>query len=265
MDSKDLTNEVLSLHPRPFLDSIRPFSPVPSRPFAAFYSAAVPVQRTAQIEVFLEGRSPHFNHSGRILIDYSLQRAFDFKATNDSLSKGNDSDTSIYLTPDLCQVGSDGLYDCFKACNQTAMFSSMPKLHNCMVGVVLSNFGTILDVTKVFLRSEDEPELPSTQESTDMISMSMMTHVAAERTSEIMLECVSAGVRDFRRMQNPATSEINSSIDELGTRIRPSGEMHNLSDINLTDLCSLVPGHVNQDVGGIGVSCLRTAQRSSLY
>ena len=134
-----------------------------------------------------------------------------------------------------------------------------------MIGVVLSNVGSIVGITKAFASSKDGLKFLPTQGSTDQVPINMMTHVAAERTSAIMLECVSAGIQSLGNMQIPTTSKMNSTIHELGTHMRFKREIYNLWNSSLIDhdLCALVPSYVNQDVGGIGVSYLRTTQRAS--
>ena len=130
-----------------------------------------------------------------MLGDCSLNHAVTAKRASIALLTSNESDTSLYLSSDICEVGSDGLYDCFETCNETAMFSSMSKLHNCMIGMTLSNVNIILNITKVLAGLKDDRKLLANQGSTARVSDSIMTHDAPERTRNMILESVSAVFR----------------------------------------------------------------------
>lgn len=186
--------------------------------------------------------------------------------SNTSALALNTSGILIYLSPALCQLGSDDLYDCFGYCNETAMFSSLPKLHNCMMGMILANISAILDVQvqKVFAGFKDNQKLLPTQGSTNQVAISFMVQGAVERTSEIMQDCFFAGLRNLGRMQVPNITETNSS-GQISTRTLLEREVQDFWDFDLVsdDLCGLVSGDVNPDVGSIGVRCLKSIQRPS--
>ena len=218
------------------------------------------------MELLIHGQGPpKLNHSGQILETYSLfdqfefpnykNRSFGYFNQQHAANKVEVPDDVLYMSPDLCQAGADGLYDCFGLCNNTSMFSSTTKLHNCQTGMLLS----VVNKTQGYQRIYAEPSVgePSTsiQGVTDKIPIKAMSKDETQESSRLIVQCFSAAFHSLGKESSFTAAYFAPDPDQV---INPAflaekeGNAYR-SKLLAEYLCPLIPRQVDPDVGGIGV------------
>ena len=203
---------------------------------------------------FIQARPPFWDHAGHKLQDYSLYNAFHPLRNELQFVDLAQNQSYLHLTSELCPPDSDGLYDCFGSCNSTTIFSSLPRLHNCVVGMLLPNVTSMhsdIKVTTGFDSGHFPPAFANVTGKvhlTGKVPVKLVTPEAARHTGEIIVQCIQSGFHTFDESHSPLFNDPNA-ID-----LDPIQQLTSWnSTIAEDDLCRLVPGRINPDLGGIGV------------
>ena len=201
------------------------------------------------MNVSLAGIYPNLTLSGHPSEYYSLQRNL-FLPEDTTLN--NASTVRLYMTPDLCSTNNyNDLTDCFGQCNDTTMFHSLASIYDCSVGMLLSHFlafpgtgGAVLFSAPMSTgakakHAEVSPHTP----------VQLPSREIAQITGDLIMECLLAGRRALGETDNDTHSGLDLSTDDPVSNLAKFG-----SSFLQEDLCPLVHGFANPDLGGIGVT-----------
>ena len=146
-----------------------------------------------------------------------------------------------YLFSDFC-VSANNSYSCFNHCNGTQMFSPLPRLHNCIVGMFLSNLATPT--------SDNVMAVPGPHSNLTASSVNLVQDGMAQEMGMSLKNCLLAGAKILDRNMASVAQAYTLNDSHLGVleQLDQSG-----SSFLSSEVCLHIRAQAQADFGGIGV------------